>query len=164
MSIDTREAPADDAGVGRVWPSIVVVALACLLAFSPVSTSSARRGAGCTIVGTEGPDSLFGTPGRDVICGRGGNDFIIGLDGSDLIDGGRGNDTISGGEGNDTLKGGAGGDLIEGAGGRDSLFGGPGADRLYVRDGLADRANGGEGRDYARVDPLDRLALVESVA
>jgi Ca2+-binding RTX toxin-like protein len=42
----------------------------------------------CTIVGTQGPDTIRGGPGRDVICGPGGNDRIPGGGGGDVVYGG----------------------------------------------------------------------------
>lgn len=76
-------------------------------------------GAGCTITGTNGPDTLVGTPKRDVVCGLGGNDVLKGWKGNDVLRGGPGDDTLVGGAGNDRLEGGA---------GRDSGNGGPGRD------------------------------------
>ena len=75
------------------------------------ATVSVMAGAaGCTIIGTDGDDTLRGTPGDDVICGLGGDDTIYGLDGNDVIVGGAGDDTVYGGNGTDHLDGGNGGD------------------------------------------------------
>ena len=112
--------------------------------------------AGCTIVGTEGDDTLYGTSGPDVICGLGGNDTIYGLDGDDVLIGGPGNDTLYGGDetligaadGDDLLWGAAGDDTLYGGNGDDDLWGGDGEDSLYGnrRD---DRIFGGPGDDTA---------------
>jgi hypothetical protein len=47
--------------------------------------SGRAAGAGCTIVGTPGPDSIVGTPRHDVICALGGNDVVHGRGGNDVI-------------------------------------------------------------------------------
>ena len=111
----------------------------------------------CTIMGTEGPDTLRGTPGDDVICGLGGNDRIEGLGGNDLIIAGPGNDTVVGGPGDDRIWGGDGNDTLEGGTGADTLWGGAGSDSL---DGGAhdDALLGGDGDDRgAGGDGDDRL-------
>lgn len=134
----------------------------------------------CTIVGTQGPDTLRGSGGRDVICGLGGNDRILGGGGGDIVyggpgddflDGGTGNDVLRGGpgdddllgrSGNDLLEGGAGRDRLVGGSGRDRLLGGSGADTILARDGRADVVDGGAGSDIATLDRrLDRVTLVE---
>lgn len=109
----------------------------------------------CSIVGTNGDDTLVGTEGDDIICGRKGHDVIDGLGGNDIIFGGRGGDTIDGGDGddlirgqrgNDTIVGGAGADTLRGGRGVDHLDGGSGSDRIYGGAG-ADTLVGGEGDD-----------------
>jgi len=120
--------------------------------------------ADCTIVGTEGNDTLMGTNGADVICGLGGDDFIDGRSGNDTILGGAGDDRLYGRIGNDFIRGGLGNDLIlghrsddriyggfgddrvYGAGGSDTIEGGPGDDRLFGDDDN-DTIEGGEGSD-----------------
>jgi acetyl esterase/lipase len=82
-------------------------------------TWTGRVAAGCTAVGTAGPDRLTGTPGADVLCGLGGDDVLTGL---------AGNDRIIGGDGNDVLRGGPGADILEGGPGRDRAEGGKGRD------------------------------------
>lgn len=84
----------------------------------------------CTIIGTDGPETIEGTPGNDVICGLGGNDTIDGLGGNDVIDGGAGADRIEGGDGADLLVGGIGSDRLLGGSGPDQLMGSTGADLL----------------------------------
>ena len=140
----------------------------------------AGRPVRCTIVGTQGPDTIRGGPGRDVICGLGGNDRILGGGGGDVVYGGPGDDFVDGGMGNDVLRGGpgedelagrSGNDLLEGGAGRDHLVGGNGVDRLLggsgvdaiaALDGRADVVNGGAGNDVATLDrALDRVTLVE---
>ncbi len=134
----------------------------------------------CTIVGTQGADTIRGGPGRDVICGLGGNDRILGGGGADVIYGGPGADFLDGGTGNDVLRGGAGdddltgrsgNDLLDGGAGRDRLTGGSGRDRLLggsgrdailAVDGRPDNVDGGAGVDTATLDrALDRVARVE---
>ena len=60
----------------------------------------------CTIVGTEGNDSLRGRNGDDVICGLGGNDAFVSLGGDDVLFGGAGDDTLHGDSGTDYADGG----------------------------------------------------------
>lgn len=119
---------------------------------------------GCTIYGTDGPDTLEGTTGNDVICGLDGNDTLRGKRGGDILIGGAGRDTLSGGDGtdtlygrsgNDTLRGGDDADLLVGEGGDDILEGGLAADTLNAGNGNdvltnaqgADEMNGQGGTD-----------------
>jgi Divergent InlB B-repeat domain/RTX calcium-binding nonapeptide repeat (4 copies) len=119
---------------------------------------------GCTITGTADNDTLTGTPGRDVICGLGGHDVISGVGGNDVLSGGAGNDLLLGGAGADVLLGGAGLDRLLGGAGKDVLKGGAGADRFFARDQLADRVEGGPGRDRAQVDVRkDRRTGIETL-
>ena len=100
----------------------------------------------CTILGTDGDDTLRGTAGADVICGLGGDDTIYGLGGNDVLIGGAGEDTIDGGDGDDVLHGGAGGDDLYGGSGDDTLWGGRGGDTLEGNGG-DDVLSGGSGVD-----------------
>ena len=118
---------------------------------------------GCTIVGTDGDDTLRGTPGADVICGLGGDDVISGLGGDDILIGGPGDDTLYGGDdtrigvrdGDDALFGGPGDDTLAGGNGDDVLWGGAGADTLegnrsddtLIGGAGADTLNGGGEND-----------------
>jgi Ca2+-binding RTX toxin-like protein len=78
---------------------------------------------------------IRGTPSNDVICAGGGNDRIYGAGGNDSLVGGKG---------------------------RDKLYGGSGNDILIARDrARGDLANGGPGRDRARVDRGDTLRAIE---
>ena len=70
--------------------------IAALLAVGGASAAPNSSLAGCTIIGTPGPDYLDGTPGPDVMCGLGGKDILTG---------GRGNDRLLGGAGDDTVLG-----------------------------------------------------------
>ena len=108
----------------------------------------------CTIVGTSGKDLLVGTDGDDVICGRGGNDVVKAGGGHDLVRGGSGRDTIFGGAERDILMGGP---------GRDVLLGGAGPDLIRARDRRRDAVRGGNGRDGAVMDRIDRGFSVESL-
>lgn len=125
--------------------------------------------AGCTIVGTSGPDHLVGTAKSDVICalggndvidGKGGGDHIIGGDGNDRIDGGAGKDWIEGGPGNDRLSGGPGADAISGGLGHDRIWGGAGNDRLDGGRGF-DVLDGQAGKDRATGAAHDRTKRIE---
>ena len=119
--------------------------------------------AGCTIVGTNGPNVIDGTPGADVICARGGNDRIRGRGGADRIFGGPGADVTRGGSGNDVIHSGRGNDTVHGDGGRDGLFSGYGRDTFFARDRQRDRLDGGPSRDRARIDRrLDLRKRVEA--
>lgn len=102
------------------------------------ASSYANATIGCTIVGTEGNDSLVGTSGDDVICALGGDDVIYGMGGNDTIYGGGGNDTIYGDGGSpsgflpsffirnlDAVTN-PGNDTMDGGPGVDTLYGGPG--------------------------------------
>jgi Ca2+-binding RTX toxin-like protein len=91
-------------------------------------------GAGVTINGTAGKDTINGTTTpagqpvatnlSDTIFGNDGNDNINALGGNDEITGGKGNDVLSGGDGNDTF-------LVEGTDGQgDTYNGGAGIDTI----------------------------------
>ena len=124
------------------------------------------RATACTVMGTQGDDTLVGTAGPDVICGLGGDDIIYGFGGDDILRGGAGHDVLYGGVGDDTLRGGKSRDLLYGGSGhdtlhggssRDSLYGGLGRDILYA--GLGDDLLwGGGGSDVLRGGPgMDTL-------
>jgi len=89
--------------------------------------------AGCTILGTEGDDTLEGTPGDDVICGLGGNDQLHRGLGDDEIYGGAGNDIINGGLGADIIRGNAGTDTIHGERGVDMIIGAASEDTVVYK-------------------------------
>ena len=119
-------------------------------------------------VGGGGDDTIECGGGDDVIKGGGGADRLRSTRGSDLIYGGAGRDAITGGAGPDRLFGGGGGDVIHGDSGDDLVAGGSGWDRMVggagndvfrARDGERDRISGGRGRDRARQDRGDRVAL-----
>jgi hypothetical protein len=140
---------------------LVAAVLTALLPLAPWRASAAAPAAtkaGCTIVGTAGPDVLVGTSGDDVICGRGGDDRLTGKGGDDELRGGRGDDEMFGGPGADLLRGESGKDSLTGGRGDDYLRGGRNDDRLDGRDapGFHDlvRCGPGEG-DEAFADPLD---------
>jgi Ca2+-binding RTX toxin-like protein len=118
-----------------------------------------RRGDDCVFGGT-GSDRLSGGQGDDRLLGDdsakgvGGNDRMFGNGGDDLLVGGSGKDRLSGGAGKDRLKGGP---------GRNRLLGGRGNDRLRAANGRFDRVNCGPGRDFAKVDRVDRVRGCERV-
>jgi uncharacterized repeat protein (TIGR01451 family) len=127
-------------------------------------------GQACTILGTDGPDTLTGTAATDVICGAGGDDTITNSGPGDILDGGAGNDTLTvvsdsatafGGLGNDTLNGNAGDDALFGGLGDDTLTGNGGADRLIGGDGR-DRLRGGAGNDRLAGGTGNDLVLGQS--
>ncbi len=64
--------------------------------------------AGCTIIGTAGPDRITGTNLDDIICSLAGNDRITSRGGDDLILAGNGNDIVSSGAGDDIINAGTG--------------------------------------------------------
>ncbi|WP_421900464.1 FecR domain-containing protein [Maridesulfovibrio sp.] len=83
--------------------------------------------------------SVTGTSGSETLTGLGGNDYLDGAAGADLISGGLGDDTLIGGADNDSILGGSGDDLLEGGVGADTLDGGSGQDTFSFLDaeGLA---------------------------
>lgn len=85
-----------------VAATLVVGALATVLAGSALAGS---------IVGTPGNDVLRGTARADTISGAGGNDKLYGLGGSDVLNGGPGADQLTGGAGADVLRCGPGRDV-----------------------------------------------------
>jgi uncharacterized delta-60 repeat protein len=112
----------------------------------------ACNGADVTIVGTNGPDTIFGAVSPFSVF-TGLPDVIHGLGGSDVIDGGGGDDIICGGDGNDTLRGGAGQDVLVAGTGRDSLDGGPGTNDVCV----------GSSSLILLLDPLDSFVACETI-
>lgn len=125
-------------------------------------------GAGCTISGTPGPETLVGTGGADRICARGGDDTVNAGGGNDVVFAGKGSDTVNGQGGRDTILLEAGADVgfgssandrIVGGSGGDRLNGNAGRDRLDSRDGVRgnDRNNGGPGADTCLRDRRDRI-------
>lgn len=100
----------------------------------------------CTIVGTDGPDTLNGTASDDVICALRGADVVNAGAGDDLVFGGRGHDELNGGDGNDVIHGNRGNDVITGGRGADQLHGGRDRDTLSGNRGN-DRLAGGRGQD-----------------
>jgi uncharacterized repeat protein (TIGR01451 family) len=83
-------------------------------------SSTPIQGTNCTMVGTQGNDTLSGGNAADVICGLGGLDSLNGNGNGDLLIGGSGNDGLHGGAGDDQLFGGLGGDQHDGASGSDT--------------------------------------------
>ncbi len=98
------------------------------------------NGANVTILGTNGPDTIFGLRIGNSLIDQPGlsefNDVIHGLGGDDIINGLGGNDIICGGDGNDTLIGGRGSDVLIGGGGSDAMDGGSGTDTCVGRVGF----------------------------
>ncbi len=125
----------------RAWSLIATAAVVMItLPFAPTRADAAAPAAavankaGCTIVGTAGPDVLEGTSGDDVLCGRGGDDRVVGRGGDDELRGGQGDDDLSGGPGDDLARGEQGKDVVKGGNGDDYLRGGKGNDQMDSRD------------------------------
>ncbi|MGZ8336234.1 MAG: calcium-binding protein, partial [Allosphingosinicella sp.] len=104
-------------------------------------------GAGVTLNGGNGADTLEGGALEDVLSGGNGDDLLIGNDGHDRLSGGNQNDQLHGGAGNDVLEGGNHEDLLFGGSGNDRLSGGNHADRLHGGAG-DDRLDGGNQEDW----------------
>jgi Ca2+-binding RTX toxin-like protein len=122
-----------------------------------------------SLEGLRGDDCAFGGAGSDRMSGARGDDRLIGddsakgLGGNDRMFGNVGDDLLVGGSGKDRLSGGAGKDRLVGGPGRNRLRGGAGNDRLRAANGTFDRINCGRGRDFARVDRVDRVRGCERV-
>jgi Ca2+-binding RTX toxin-like protein len=122
-----------------------------------------------TLKGLRGDDCVFGGVGSDRLTGARGDDRLLGDDsatgvgGNDRMFGNGGDDLLVGGSGKDRLVGGAGKDRLTGGPGRNRLLGGRGNDRLRAANGSFDRVYCGPGRDFARVDPVDRVRGCERV-
>ncbi len=145
---------------------------------TPANDTLAGSRLGDNIWGLQGDDSLKGLPGDDCVFGgvgadrmkgaRGddrmfGDDSARGVGGNDRMSGNGGDDLLVGGNGDDRLSGGRGDDRLKGGPGRNRLLGGPGKDRLIAANGGFDRVNCGKGRDFARVDGVDRVRGCERV-
>jgi Ca2+-binding RTX toxin-like protein len=131
-----------------------------------VTTSVIPNEAGCTILGTSGPDDIRGTSGADVICGFGGDDTLRGGPGDDTAFGNGGDDTLVGGRGSDTLDGGKGNDTVsyrgDPTGVRVDLAGDTATDGFGDTDTLTSVGGGGvRGSDFVDVlrgsDRFNRL-------
>lgn len=86
------------------------------------------NGAGNTLTGNKGINTLNGAGGTDTLAGGLGNDKLNGAGGNDLAKGEDGNDQLTGAAGADTLQGGNGNDTLTGGTGADRETGGAGAD------------------------------------
>ncbi len=115
-----------------------------------------------TIVGTDGPDTIYLTPNhRDVVVSLGGDDTIRIIDGStgvddpglDLICAGDGNDTVIG-HGTRKIHGGAGDDQLSDATGK--IFGSSGDDDIFD----APYIDGGAGNDNLSDDSECRASVI----
>jgi Ca2+-binding RTX toxin-like protein len=87
-------------------------------ATTPISINAAAVGAGLTLIGNRGDNTLTGTAQADTVLGGDGADTLVGGDGADRVDGGAGGDvlivassahvdpgeTLIGGGGVDTLR------------------------------------------------------------
>jgi Ca2+-binding RTX toxin-like protein len=107
------------------------------------STTTRVGPAGCTIFGTDGPDTLQGTSGNDTLCALNGNDIIFPNGGNDTVFAGDGADEVKASTGDAVIYGGAGDDIINGGPGNDTLLGEEGFDSL----------DGGTGTDTCDVGP-----------
>jgi uncharacterized repeat protein (TIGR01451 family) len=131
-----------------------------------ITTTVIANDAGCTILGTSGPDDIRGTAGADVICGLGGDDTLRGGPGDDTVYGNGGDDTLVGGRGSDTLDGAKGNDAVSYRGDPGSvnvdLAGDTATDGFGDTDTLTSVGGGGVyGSDFADVlrgsDRVNRL-------
>ena len=86
-----------------------------------------------------------------------------GFSGAVDISGLGGVDRIVAGPGEDFLEGGAGNDEVTGGGGFDFVKAGAGDDQVFVRDGVVDHVNCGDGTDTVQADAGDLLSGCESV-
>jgi Ca2+-binding RTX toxin-like protein len=142
----------DGAGEGSSWRTQITLQNVDADDITPdnfVGGIGGGSGAGTTLNGTEGFDSLVGTLFDDTLYGLGGGDHLDGSAGDDLIDAGGGDDYLIAGTGNDTVLGGEGADYFssENLLGDDSLMGGEGDDRFY--DYLGNNLfSGGAGADW----------------
>lgn len=91
-----------------------------------VLDATAWTGAGVTLLGLGGNDTLRGSGAGDLLDGGDGNDRLEGLGENDTLTGGAGSDTIDGGDGDDLLKETAEGALTL----TDALFTGKGNDAI----------------------------------
>jgi Ca2+-binding RTX toxin-like protein len=110
--------------------------------------ASAWTGAGITVYGGAGNDTIKGGAGNDTLHGGDGEDIVEGNGGHDLLFGNIGDDTLRGGDGNDTLIGdsqatdwpyhyyGSGNDILDGGDGDDSLVGWDGLNQFFGGDGF----------------------------
>ncbi|MFD2175254.1 M10 family metallopeptidase C-terminal domain-containing protein [Rhodobacter lacus] len=129
--------------------------------------SGDAAGAGDTVHGGEGQDTILTGAGDDLVYGDAGNDKIVTGAGNDTVSGGAGDDSITLGDGddsftdsadagNDRVRGGAGNEVLTSLGGHDTLDGGAGNDRLTASNDGAnlyagagdDTITGGTGNDY----------------
>jgi Tol biopolymer transport system component len=94
----------------------------------------------CTILGTDGDDTVLTGRAPDRICGLGGRDRIESGRGADYVDGGSSADRIDGGRG------------------RDRLVGGGGPDTVVAWDEERDVIACGDGVDVVLADRVDRVA------
>jgi uncharacterized repeat protein (TIGR01451 family) len=111
-----------------------------------VAGSTKFTGKSCTLVGTQGKDTIYATEGDDVICGLGKNDALWAYGGNDVLYGGEGDDNLRAGEGDDNSWGGNGEDFVTSI---DSVSGN-------------DTLNGGPGIDDCNADPEDKLKTCET--
>lgn len=100
------------------------------------------------ILGGSGDDDLQGGAGKDVMFGAAGRDDLEGGGGVDRLHGGDNDDTIDGGAASDRIWGNEGNDEIDGGGGNDYMWGGDGDDKIDGRQGMVDRAFGGDDVDF----------------
>jgi Ca2+-binding RTX toxin-like protein len=100
-------------------------------------------GAGSTLIGGVGNDTLIGGGGDAFIQAGTGNDLILGGQGDSTLIGGAGADSIYGGPGDDVILGGSGSYYIDGGGGNDTIYGGQGP--THPATSLSRVIHGGEG-------------------
>jgi RTX calcium-binding nonapeptide repeat (4 copies) len=127
--------------------------LAVAAAFDAVSVTDPgaplAAGSGCELL-ADGSVSCSVPPGTGIEVDAGDLDDLVSVAAAVGA-------VVNGGEGDDQLFGGGADDLLVGGGGRDFVNGGAGADSLELRDGIADSAWCGPGRDAVTTEVLDAL-------
>jgi Ca2+-binding RTX toxin-like protein len=122
-----------------------------------------------TVIGGDGPETI-----EIYAPGDGAGSTIDGRGGSDSLRAGASSDTLHGGSGADRVEGGFGHDTLTGGPGRDELYGDStsaqcggfgqsctipfGNDTIDARDGEVDQVDCGIGNDRAIVDAIDVVA------
>lgn len=134
----------------------------------PAGSPARNTGAGCSTIDQRG----VGRP-QGPACDIGAYEYalcgavlinIVGTSGNDSLNGTAAADGIFGGNGNDTINGNGGNDAICPGSGNDTATGGAGNDTFFLKDGVADSADGGTGTDTATIDSgTDTTTTIEVI-